>query len=166
VLATFTSAGVAEIIVVTGGAREQVDALIDQCQTMYPVRSVFNERYLEDEMLNSLQCGLRAIADQDVGAVLIGLGDQPQVQERSVRLMLEAYVRTQNPLVVPSHQMRRGHPWLAARSLWVDLLGMSRDKTLRDFLNDHADTIQYVNIDSPDVLADLDTPDQYRASRP
>lgn len=97
---------------------------------------------------------------------MIGLGDQPQVQERSVRLLREAFLRTQSPLVVPSFQIRRGHPWLVARSLWNELIGMSLSQTPRDFLNAHANDIHYVNLDTPSILADLDTPEDYRISRP
>jgi CTP:molybdopterin cytidylyltransferase MocA len=62
--------------------------------------------------------------------------------------------------------MRRGHPWLAARSLWDEILELDPPQTLRDFLNIHAQDIQYIGIDSPSILADMDTPEEYRASRP
>jgi hypothetical protein len=50
--------------------------------------------------------------------------------------------------------------------MWEGLLEMNMDQTPRDFLIRHADKIQYVNVETPDILADLDTPDDYRASRP
>jgi molybdenum cofactor cytidylyltransferase len=96
---------------------------------------------------------------------MIGLGDQPQIQEGSVRQIRDIYLQTKSPLVVPSFQMRRGHPWLVARSLWSELLEMRSSQTPRDFLNAHAADIQYVDVDTPSILADLDTPEDYRASR-
>jgi molybdenum cofactor cytidylyltransferase len=166
VVSVFAKAGIDDTLVVTGGAREQVEAIIQECGKRYPVRSVYNEDYMAGDMLSSIQCGLRHITEESVGAVMIGLGDQPQVQEGSVRLLCEAYLQTQSPLVVPSFQMRRGHPWIAARALWDDILAIQPPQTPRDFLNAHAQEIQYVEINSPSILADLDTPEDYRASRP
>jgi molybdenum cofactor cytidylyltransferase len=97
---------------------------------------------------------------------MIGLGDQPQVEERSVRAVREASLRTESPLVVPSFQMRRGHPWLAARSVWEEILLLKPGQTPREFLNAHADKIHYVDVNTPGILADLDTPDAYEAARP
>ena len=97
---------------------------------------------------------------------MIGLGDQPQVEERSVRLLLKAFSKTKSPLVVPSFQMRRGHPWLVARHLWKELIEMDQSQNPRDFLNAHTKEIHYVDMDTPSILADLDTPEDYHAAHP
>ena len=99
-------------------------------------------------------------------AVLIGLGDQPQVQQKSVRAISDAYEATASSLIVPSFQRKRGHPWLVARPLWDELLTLKPHRTPRDFLNDHSDEIQYVDVDNATILADLDTPEDYRKSHP
>jgi molybdenum cofactor cytidylyltransferase len=62
--------------------------------------------------------------------------------------------------------MRRGHPWLVARSLWNELLELQPPQSPRDFLNRHAGEILYVEVDNPSILADLDTPDDYRNAHP
>ena len=98
--------------------------------------------------------------------VLICLGDQPQVEERSVRLVCEAYQRNKSNLVVPSYQMRRGHPWLVARPLWGEILNMNVNQSPRDFLNAHAAEIEYVNVDTPTILQDVDTPADYLKYKP
>ena len=161
VITTFLDASIEDIVVVTGGAREQVEKVIGQ----YPVRSIHNDDYETAEMLSSLQCGLRAMPNQ-AQATLIGLGDQPQIQEGSVRLIGEAYDEGKSRLIVPSFQMRRGHPWLVARPLWNELLEMKPPQSPRDFLNKHADEIHYVDVDTSSILADLDTPEDYQKSHP
>jgi len=161
VITTFLNAGIEDVIVVTGGAREQVEGPISQ----YPVRKVHNNDYATGEMLSSIQCALRAMPDE-ARAALIGLGDQPQVQDKSVRLICEAYRDSQSRLIVPSFQMRRGHPWLVARPLWSEILALKPPESLRDFLNRHAEEIHYVSVDTQSVLADLDTPEDYQKSRP
>ena len=166
VITVFSKAGIEDILVVTGGAREQVEEILAGYRKQFPVRSVFNENYMSGDMLSSIQCGLQNLADKNISAALIGLGDQPQVQERSVRALLEFFLRSKSPLVVPSFQMRRGHPWLIAKSLWNEMLQMGFSQTPRDFLSAHALDIQYVDIDNPSILADLDTPEEYHTSRP
>jgi molybdenum cofactor cytidylyltransferase len=166
VIAVFSKAGIEDILVVTGGARDEVETIVSDCSKKYSARSVYNENHVAGDMLSSIQCGLRNITDKNVSAALIGLGDQPQVQERSVRLLLETFLRSQSLLIVPSFQMRRGHPWLVARSLWNEVIQMESSQTPRRFLNIHAHDIEYVDVDNPSILADLDTPEEYQASRP
>lgn len=163
VISVFANAGVENIVVVTGAAREDVEAAISQLKNDHPVRSVFNEGFLTGEMLSSIQCGLRELRDGVSRAALIALGDQPQVREGSVRRVCKMFKETGSPLVVPSYHMRRGHPWLAERSLWDEILAMRAPQTPRDFLNSHADQINYVEVDDEGILADLDTPEQYQA---
>jgi len=67
---------------------------------------------------------------------------------------------------VPSFQMRRGHPWLVARPLWPEILALKPPESTRDFLAGHAHEIHYVNVDTPSILADLDTPEDYEKSHP
>ena len=161
VVTTFLTAGIRDVLVVTGGEREQVEKAI----AVYPVRSVPNADYENGQMLSSLQRGLGAMSGEGQAA-LIGLGDQPQVQESSIRLICEAYRESASRLVVPSFQRRRGHPWLVQRPLWNEILALEPPASPRDFLNAHASEIHYINMDTPTILADLDTPEDYRKSHP
>jgi len=161
VISAYINGRIDDIIVVTGGYKEHVEKILKT----HPVRVVHNERYEDGEMLSSLQCGLRSLKPE-AEAMLVALGDQPQVQERSVRRVCEAFQESKSPIVVPSYQMRRGHPWLVARPLWDELLKMKSPQSPRDFLNGHRDEIQYVEVDDPNILADLDTPEDYQKWRP
>lgn len=153
--------GVDEIVVVTGGWRAEVEAAVRDL----PVRTVFNARYADGEMLHSLQAGLGALSP-GAAACLVGLGDQPQIRVETVRGGLAAFGETGSPLVVPSFQMRRGHPWLVARPLWDELLAMRPPRTLRDFLNAHNAEICYVQAPDESIFLDLDTPESYERYRP
>jgi len=161
VVVTFLNAGIEDILVVTGGVHQEVEKAIDR----FPVRKIHNREYENGEMLSSLQYGLREIREQ-TQATLIGLGDQPQIREESIRLICETYRKDKSELIVPSFQMKRGHPWLVARRLWNAILELKPPQTPRDFLNQYADKIQYMNVDTPTILADLDTPEDYQNARP
>ena len=161
VITTFMNGGLENILVVTGGAREQVEQTLEG----YPVQKIHNENYVTGEMLSSLQAGLRKMADP-VQAALIGLGDQPQVQEKTVHLICDIFQESGASLIVPSFQMRRGHPWLVARPLWKEILALKPPESPRDFLNRRAGDIQYVDVETSSILADLDTPEDYQRSHP
>jgi molybdenum cofactor cytidylyltransferase len=160
VIATFKAADVEDILVVTGGDRDAVESLVGGSAQI-----IFNPNYAKGEMLSSVQVGLVGLKP-GAEAALIGLGDQPQVRERSVRSVLKAYRNSGASLVVPSFQMRRGHPWLVARVHWDEILEMRSPASLRDFLNRHADEIHYVELHHESVLQDLDTPGDYLKSKP
>ena len=160
VIETFQRAGIEEILVVTGGAREQIEAV---CAT-YGVRTTYNQDFATGGMLGSIKAGLRAQLPQR-GAALIGLSDQPQVREETIRAVCTAHAETGRPLVVPSTRNRRGHPWLAARPIWQEILALPTSVTPRQFLAEHAAEIEYVEADES-ILLDLDTPEEYARQRP
>lgn len=155
VIGTIQAAGIEDIVIVTNSE------LAPQI-SRYQVPITINNG---GEMLSSIQTGLRA-QKPSAQAALICLGDQPQVGEGSVRGVCEAFQRTKSKLVVPSYQMRRGHPWLIARELWDEVLGLGEAETMRDFLNRCAGDILYVESDTPTILQDLDTPGDYLKYKP
>jgi molybdenum cofactor cytidylyltransferase len=161
VISVLRSAGVEDMVTITGGFREQVETIA----TQFGSRTVFNPEYARDEMLSSIQCGLRSLK-AEAEAALICLGDQPQVQEGTVHRVGETFENGKSTLVVPSYQMRRGHPWLVARPLWEEILMMKSPQSPRDLLNAHSNQIEYVDVDNPSILQDLDTPEDYLRFKP
>jgi molybdenum cofactor cytidylyltransferase len=161
IINVFRKAGLRDILVITGGSHDRVKDSISH----YNIQTIYNKDFTKGEMLSSIQCGIRALTHK-TQAILIGLGDQPQVEESSVRMVCEAYINTRSSIVVPSFQMRRGHPWLIARPLWDELLKMESPLSLRDLLIAHHEKIQYVTVDDPGILEDLDTLKDYHKWRP
>jgi molybdenum cofactor cytidylyltransferase len=161
VTSTLLSTEVKEVVVVTGGLNDQIKAALSN-QT---VQVVFNPDYADGIMLNSLRVGLKAL-NPKLNAALIALGDNPQIEAGIVGNIIAEYKNTRSRLIVPSYDMRRGHPWLVENSLWQTLIEWDNDRTLRDFLNQFSQEINYLNVDTPSVLMDLDTPDEYENQKP
>lgn len=162
---TLAAAGAQPVVVVTGGAREQVEAALDS----QPVHLVHNPNFEQGEMLSSLTAGLESpslAASPEVAAALVALGDQPAIQVEVARQVISVYWQTGARLVVPSYRNRRGHPWLVDRNLWPALINLPRNRTMRDFLNLHSGDIHYVTVETPTVLKDVDTPEDYYSQRP
>jgi molybdenum cofactor cytidylyltransferase len=187
VVLTLKVAGLTEIVVVTGHRAEEVAREVAATSA----RTVFNPHYVEGEMLSSIQAGLAALqvpsqcwnvgtaypqpgeglVDRNAGraeveAALLCLGDQPQIQVATVQAILAAGETSGwNRILVPSYHMHAGHPILLPRSLWAATLALPLGGTLHDVLNAHQELIEYVMVDTPSVLADLDTPADYDRER-
>ncbi len=153
-----------EIIVVTGGSRQQVEQVVEGWTQKGPIRVIYNPAHTRSEMLGSLQTGLSALGPA-VSAAMIGLGDQPQVRPETIRSLCRAYARSKAPLIVPTIHQHRGHPWLVERSLWAELLALPSDATPRQFLHEHAEETVYIQADES-ILQDLDTPEDYQRLQP
>lgn len=157
---TLSEAPLHEIIVVTGHRGDEVQKALAKAA----VRCIPNPHYATGEMLSSIQAGLAAI-EAGVEAALVCLGDQPQMEVATVRVLLREAERTGwQKVIVPSYDMRAGHPILLPRALWMQIMNTS--KTLRDVLRSNADMVNYLPVETPSILADLDTPDDYQQARP
>lgn len=165
VVATFAEAGVADICVVTGAVRMEVEALVENLARDFPVRTIFNDLYAQGEMLSSIQVGLSSLT-VGISAALIGLGDQPQIRVDTVERLCSLFDKSGAPLIIPSFENRRGHPWLAAQPLWRGLQALPRGATPRAFLQAHLLDIIYLPVEDDSILRDIDTPDQYLSERP
>ena len=157
VIETLKYAGIHEILVVTGSDRIAVQHAIEH----YDVKTVFNSLYKEGDMLISIQTGLRNLRN-NISAALIVLGDQPQLKSSVVTRITKAYNESLSPLIVPSFEMRRGHPWIIERSLWQRFLQMKPDQKPRDFLNKFSQKIYYIPLEDDSILRDIDTQQEYK----
>jgi molybdenum cofactor cytidylyltransferase len=162
VVDVLSAASVNEILVVTGGARQEIETALAATQA----RLVFNPSFEASEMVDSLQVGLAHLSPS-VEAVLVALGDQPQIQLSVVQAVIHAYKEQPSTgMVVPSYQMKRGHPWLVVRPLWTELSQIRPPETLRDFLGRHTEHILYLPVATDTILRDLDTPADYIREKP
>jgi molybdenum cofactor cytidylyltransferase len=159
VIWTIRTAGINDV----GGSRETVE---EEAQH-WGGRSVFNPNFADGEMLSSIQTGLLQLPESSQ-ACLIALGDNPQIELNLVQSLLDGFVDIKEPpqILVPSYQMRRGHPWLIHRNLWNEILSIHPPGTMRDFFRKSANKINYLVTDSSSILKDLDTPEDYNHEKP
>jgi molybdenum cofactor cytidylyltransferase len=158
VVSALLASPIDEVLVVTGHEREAVEATLARWQ----VRTVFNPDYAQGEMLSSVQAGLRAtsVASQ---AALLAVGDMPAIQPGVITRLIHAYRATGDDFVyIPSYQMRAGHPVLVPRPHWGAILSSPRGENLRSVLRAKNRRVQWVVVDTPSVLRDIDTPADYR----
>jgi molybdenum cofactor cytidylyltransferase len=112
-------------------------------------------------MLSSIRTGL-ASTPASWTAALIALGDQPLLRAAHARALIAAHAADPERILVPGHTGRRGHPLLLPRRYWHEALVQHEDTGLRGLLAAHADEVRVLEVDTEDVLTDMDTPDDYR----
>jgi molybdenum cofactor cytidylyltransferase len=158
VITALVGAGITEIIVVTGHRRQEVEAVLSS----HPVRCVANPDYAAGEMLSSIQVGLRALGEE-IGAALLVLGDQPQLQSGVIRTVLQSYRQCDGQhITIPTYAGRRGHPICIPRAMWSEVLALPLSASLRDVLRKHANEVREVPVDTDSILRDMDTWEDYQ----
>lgn len=148
------------VIVVTGHARESVEALL----AGRAVTTVHNPDYGEG-ISTSLRRGLKALPE-DVDGVVVLLGDMPGIRAEVIDRLIDAFDPAAGASIcAPTYQGKRGNPVLLARRYFPEAREITGDVGAKPLLSTYND--QVVSVEMPDegVLTDLDTPeslDTYR----
>jgi molybdenum cofactor cytidylyltransferase len=159
VVDTLLSASIEDVIVVTGRDANLVTAELRSRQATL----VFNPHYSNGNMVDSLKTGILAMNECNEAFLLV-LGDQPQMEVDTVHRVVHAWCNHPQLLCIPSWNMRRGHPWVVPAAFCKEILQLPDGKTMRDFLSAHSAQIHYVLVETPTILADLDTREEYDAA--
>lgn len=115
---------------------------------------------------SSLRSGLDAIARRgDTDAVVIVLGDQPEIDASVVEELVERYRATGGPAVVPKYRYQRGNPVLIDRSLWPRLMSLEGDHGAGSLLQAHPEWVEEVWVAST-APRDVDTPEDVEDLHP
>lgn len=117
----------------------------------------------ERGQFSSLRVGLRAVLDYGRDAAIITLVDRPPVQPATVAALREAFIESGPDIwaVVPSHNGTHGHPIVIGREMIEALLRAPEQSTAREVIHQHAARVRYVEVNDPNVAANVNTPDDY-----
>jgi len=123
---------------------------------------VDSERW-EEGRTASIQAGLAALPpDRDV---LFWPVDHPFVRERTVSTLLAARTSDQVGVwFIPTFEGRGGHPVLWRPEVRTDIFDLRPDAPLRALLPEFGPQVRRVAVDDPGVVANVDTPEAYRAA--
>lgn len=136
------------IIVVSGHRSERIQKITSNLPN---VKTVMNENYVRG-MFSSIRRGVREIkADR----FFIIPGDQPLVKRETYSKMLEI----DSDIVSPKCNGKKGHPILLKSKLIKEILEMSDDGILRDFIHKINDC--KLDVDDMGIHLDVDTLEDY-----
>lgn len=158
-LAQLRASAVDRVVVVLGHQAEEVRRHVHDPEVVV----VTNADYRQGRA-GSVRAGVGALTP-DTEAVVILAVDQPRPAEL-IDSLIAAHRRGGGLITVPAHQGRRGHPPVFDASLIAELAAV-REETLglRDVMRRHADRVQEMPVDSPLVLLDINSPEEYERAR-
>jgi molybdenum cofactor cytidylyltransferase len=142
------------VIVVLGAHAGQIRAAAAR-----PATFVVNPNYAQG-MTTSLQCGLKA-APPDADGILFTLVDHPAASPATLDALLAA--DGTHLVRVPRYRAKRGHPIWFSRQLMPEFLALPADGPARDVVARYVDRTRYLDLDDPGIVADIDSPEDYRA---
>jgi molybdenum cofactor cytidylyltransferase len=149
------------VVVVTGYARESVEAAVADCD----VGVAFNPKFASG-LASSLSVGLSAMPRDILGALVL-LGDMPQVGAPLIDALIDAFLAREDALAaVPLREGRRGNPVLLSEKLFEGAMRLTGDEGARRLI-DALSASELVEVEAQDrgVAFDIDTPDDLAAAQ-
>ncbi|MGH9326991.1 MAG: nucleotidyltransferase family protein [Terriglobia bacterium] len=155
IIQSLREAGLQQTIVVLGHhAREIQSAAI-----LEGVQIVLNEDYRLGQT-SSLQAGL-GILDAGVIAILLCLVDHPAVNPETLRKLCRMFWESGAPIVIPTHEGRRGHPVIIGQALFQDLLNLKPESGANEVIRRFREQTVFLEVHDPGILLDVDSPKDY-----
>ncbi|MDE2683071.1 MAG: nucleotidyltransferase family protein [Chloroflexota bacterium] len=162
------AAGADEVVVVLGHRADELQARVGANSDVYAagnVRCVINTRYAEGKT-TSIKTGLRGISTnpEHAGPILMLNVDQPR-SVNVIRAVLAAHADSSALITIPTCGGKGGHPIAISRALYPELLEITEaTQGMRAVTQRHKNATQRVELNAPELLWDVNTPEQYRAA--
>lgn len=115
---------------------------------------------------SSLQVGLREVLNRGRDAAMVTLVDRPPARPETIAKLSQEFraaLGRRNWAVVSQFGNRHGHPIVFGREMIEAFLEAPPTATTRDIEHQHENKIEYLEVDDPAVIANINTPEQYAA---
>lgn len=159
-LANARAAGLAGVVAVVGHQAEAVGQSL-----AVPGVTVIACPDYADGLSASLKAGL-AHVPADWAAVVIALGDMPLVPPEVFGALVSAWRAGGPDVCIPVHQGKRGNPVLWGRAHFDALRRLDGDVGAKAVLASLGDQIAVVDVATPGIFQDIDTPADLDALNP
>ncbi len=160
ILSALRSSRVGTIKVVLGHEAER----IMREARLSPDEVVFNPDYRRGQ-LSSLIAAIEALKGTAVDGLLVCLVDHPLLSRHTVDSLIESFYSSGKLIIIPTHCGRRGHPALFSSKLFPELRAAPLSEGARYVVRNNRDNVLELEVDDQGVLADIDTPEDYRRIR-
>ncbi|MBW9259454.1 MAG: nucleotidyltransferase family protein [Candidatus Thiodiazotropha sp. (ex. Lucinisca nassula)] len=98
-------------------------------------------------------------ASLDAGGWLVALGDMPWIKPQTIVKVAQRLAQGAS-MVAPVYQGERGHPVGFATRWGERLVELSGDRGARQVLIDYPNELEFLPVDDPGILLDVDFPEQ------
>jgi molybdenum cofactor cytidylyltransferase len=95
---------------------------------------------------------------------MVTLIDRPPVRAETLATLEAAYEQAaihRKWAAIPEYQGKHGHPILAGREMLEAFLRAPETSNARDVEHAHESEVEYVPVDDPLAVVNVDTPEQY-----
>lgn len=152
--------GVRDVYVVLGHRAAEIEA---DYAYRGQVRVVYNASY-DDGMFSSIQAGLRAVLAADAGydAFFMLPGDHPFIEPGLLAALDTAARDSGRGIVIPRYRGRNGHPCRISLRYAAEIAENEFSQGMKTLFALHRDDILYLPTELPDILFDLDRPEDYQ----
>ena len=151
-LIALSGAGVDEVVVVTGHARDAIEAQVQS----FPVTLAHNADYVQGQQ-GSVRVGLAALSG-NFDAVFIVLADQPLIGSADLTELMAAFKkRPSGNLVVPVVNGQRGNPILLDDVALARILASDTDLACRHLIERQPELVHVHETANTRFITDLDT---------
>jgi molybdenum cofactor cytidylyltransferase len=112
---------------------------------------------------SSLQVGLHEVLNHGRDAAMVTLVDRPPARTTTVQALHDAFETADQNVwaVVPEFSGKHGHPYLVGREMIEAFLRVPATSIARDIEHQHQRHIQYVRVEDPLVVLNINTPEDY-----
>ena len=153
-LIALSGAGVDEVVVVTGHAREAVEA---QVQT-FPVTLAYNQNFADGQQ-GSVRAGLAALHGR-FDVVFVVLADQPLIGAADLTELIAAFKKKPSGhVVVPVVNGQRGNPILLDEVAVAQILASDTNLACRHLIERQPELVHVHTTTNTRFVTDLDTLD-------
>jgi molybdenum cofactor cytidylyltransferase len=137
----------------------RVDEIMGKIKLSSKTRIVVNRNFKEG-MSSSVKCGVQN-APEAADAYMLLLGDQPFIGPDTVNKLIDHYHTGKHGIIIPVYNGKRGHPVIFDAKYKKELLTIG-DGGAKVIVDNHLLDILEVPMDSPEILTDIDTPQDYQ----
>jgi molybdenum cofactor cytidylyltransferase len=156
ICATLASARIGDVTIVLGAGAEEIRKTLG----WFEGRVALNPEW-EQGQLSSIIAGLDVIPPGRARGALIWPVDHPLVSPAVPGALLSAFERSNNPIVIPTYEGRRGHPAIFGASLFDELRHAPQDAGARALIRNHSGEVEEVATLEPGVCIDIATINDY-----
>jgi len=144
-----------ETVVVLGACAQEIgEAIGERLVTL-----VLNPNYSQG-MSTSLITGLQMISKQ-ARFVLVALGDQPFITQRTYDRLIEAALGTDKGIIVPVYRQQRGNPILIHSGYIPEMLHFTGDVGGRELLRCYPDDVLELEVPDEGIIINVNTLAEY-----
>ncbi len=151
----FREAGISDIRVVVGYNKEKLQPVLARLR----VKTLYNPNFREG-MFSSVVTGVSSL-EPEVEAAFILPVDIPLVDSDTISHLMKVYHQTEDDILRPCFNGKRGHPPLIPKSCFDNILNWVGEGGLKAVLGQMESRAVMVEVSSKDILFDVDTPDDY-----